>query len=793
MLSTNSVFIMDIMRNPKVVIILITMLQLLIAVCLLINSQALVAQPIPCQSRDEARSDIGEGPRSFYYRQWHLTGYAQNTAPNPWTASRCANTEHLRVEEVWNKYKGEGIYIAIVDGDIIPAKNNQHIAPDERYVLHEDLIENLSIQHSVDYTPSKDSGIAHGVEVAGIAAARGYNGIGVRGVAPLAKIISVSLTSGFTVDRLVKAMTHHKEITAVYNNSWAYYLFEDLGAMSYQAMETGLREGFYGKGSVYVWGAGNRYRGSSANFRSMTNSHGAIAVCAVDYHGMHSSHPDPEIGSGSEAGANLWVCGFSGDYESNTYDDIVTTTSYKRNTPHIYHQHPYGRYFDILGTSAAAPMVSGVVALMREANPNLGWRDVKLILAATARKTDATDKGWLQSGTRYGDFNKQYHFNHKYGFGLVDGQAAVEQAEDWVNVPARVADTVVEDIPTATIVTRKLTRTIAVESDIDFIEYIDATIDLKENRGHSGRPTRYIGIRLLSPSGTLSILASDIFDYGFFGEHHLEVDTGGGDIKWRYGSARHLGEAPSGEWQLMIERDKRFRNQSRFGFQGWELRIRGFKVELAAEATAVLSELNVNETTMTLSLSGAMWKADLQKEDLTLKNAPPGLSISKVIPTSDTQVIQLKLNFDGILAADYNFQVEATTGSVSNLARALVSNDIELARITLKTNTIPKSMIGTAYHYTISEAFTSLTDLSYTIELVDENDNILTSPIPGITIDGHTLRGTPGIIATHRLRVTATRTDGVSRTEYFSFSVDHPPNIELQLKVFLEGLLTPKP
>ena len=562
--------------------------------------------------------------------------------------------------------------------------------------------------------------------------------------------------------------------------------------MAYQAMETGLREGFYGKGSVYVWSGGNRYRGSSANFRSMKNSHGAITVCAVEYRGMHSRHPRPVIGEGSEVGANLWVCGFSGDYEY-TYDNIVTTTSYKRNTPHIYHPPGGGRYFDILGTSAAAPMVSGVVALMREANPNLGWRDVKLILAATARKTDATDEGWLQSGTKYGDFNKQYHFNHKYGFGLVDGQAAVEQAEDWVNVPARVADTVVEDIPTATIVTRKLTRTIAVESDIDFIEYIDATIDLKENRGHTGRPTRYIGIRLLSPSGTKSILASDIFDYGFYGEHHLEVDTGGGDIKWRYGSARHLGEDPSGEWQLMIERDKRFRNHSRFGFQGWELRIRGFKVELAAEATAVLSELNVNETTMTLSLSGAMWKADLQKEDLTLKNAPPGLSISKVIPTSDTQVIQLKLNLDDILAADYNFQIEATTGSVSNLARALVSNDIELARITLKTNTIPKSMIGTAYHYEMTEAFTSLTDLSYTIELVDENDNILTSPIPGITIDGHTLHGTPGIIATHRLRVTATRTDGASRTEYFSFSVDHPPNIELQLKVFLEGLLAPTP
>ena len=144
MLSTNSVFIMDIMRNPKVVIILITMLQLLIAVCLLINSQALVAQPIPCQSRDEARSDIGEGPRSFYYRQWHLTGYTTNRLNPP----SCANTEHLRVEEVWNKYKGEGIYIAIVDGDIIPAKNNQLFTINQRPLVSL-LLFNIANQSSI--------------------------------------------------------------------------------------------------------------------------------------------------------------------------------------------------------------------------------------------------------------------------------------------------------------------------------------------------------------------------------------------------------------------------------------------------------------------------------------------------------------------------------------------------------------------------------------------------------------------------------------------------------------------
>jgi len=37
------------------------------------------------------------------------------------------------------------------------------------------------------------------------------------------------------------------------------------------------------------------------------------------------------------------------------------------------------------GTSSATPVTAGVIALMLEANPALTWRDVKHILASTAR------------------------------------------------------------------------------------------------------------------------------------------------------------------------------------------------------------------------------------------------------------------------------------------------------------------------------------------------------------------------------------------------------------------------
>ena len=81
-------------------------------------------------------------------------------------------------------------------------------------------------------------------------------------------------------------------------------------------------------------------------------------------------------------------------------------------------------------------MVSGVAALMRHANSALTWRDIKLILAATARKVDARDNGWEEGAVKYDSTLERYHYNYEYGFGLVDAKAAVDMAVGWTNAPA---------------------------------------------------------------------------------------------------------------------------------------------------------------------------------------------------------------------------------------------------------------------------------------------------------------------------------------------------------------------
>lgn len=89
--------------------------------------------------------------------------------------------------------------------------------------------------------------------------------------------------------------------------------------------------------------------------------------------------------------------------------------------------HPFGTNS---GTSFSAPIVSGVIALMLEANPLLGYRDVKEILAYSARLNDFEDPSWQVNGARNHNGGGLFT-NDNYGFGMLDATAAVRLAETW--------------------------------------------------------------------------------------------------------------------------------------------------------------------------------------------------------------------------------------------------------------------------------------------------------------------------------------------------------------------------
>ena len=83
---------------------------------------------------------------------------------------------------------------------------------------------------------------------------------------------------------------------------------------------------------------------------------------------------------------------------------------------------------NFVGTSFAAPIVSGVVALMLEANPELGWRDVQDILIRTAVTIDiapdSPNDSWVTNAAGLSH-------SYEYGFGKVDAKAAVILAQNY--------------------------------------------------------------------------------------------------------------------------------------------------------------------------------------------------------------------------------------------------------------------------------------------------------------------------------------------------------------------------
>ena len=87
------------------------------------------------------------------------------------------------------------------------------------------------------------------------------------------------------------------------------------------------------------------------------------------------------------------------------------------------------------GTSSAAPTVSGVVALMLEANSDLTWRDVKHILATTADQVGSdTDYSYTYQGLVQYEWETNaagYKFHNWYGFGKVDAAEAVSVASSY--------------------------------------------------------------------------------------------------------------------------------------------------------------------------------------------------------------------------------------------------------------------------------------------------------------------------------------------------------------------------
>ena len=439
----------------------------------------------------------------LYGCQWHLKNNDQ---------FRNSGGQDIRVEEVWPTYTGDGINVAVVD--------------DGMHYWHEDLTDNVltTFNHNYDpdltdiYHPFED----HGTAVAGLIAAKD-NSLGMRGVAPEASIYGYNILSSFTAFTDINkanAMNLNATSTAISNNSWGPGDSghpEPTTELWEAAVKDGVTNGYGGKGVFYAFAGGNGGTFDYSNLDEFANYYAVTAVCAVGHDDIRSDY--------SERGSNLWVCGPSSSGRVGQ-PRIVTTDNGHR------YQGSFG------GTSAATPIVSGVVALIREANDALTWRDVKLILAASARQNDPDNTGWEDGAFKYGSSTDRYNFNHEYGFGMVDAKAAVDLAPGWTNVSDLreiTSTSSVINLAIPDLASRSITASLTIDPFVEFVEFVEVN-------AHFDHPFfRDLVVELVSPSGAISTLSTSAPVGG-------ELTT-----EFRFGSARHLGEDAAGEWTLRVK------------------------------------------------------------------------------------------------------------------------------------------------------------------------------------------------------------------------------------------------
>jgi hypothetical protein len=331
-----------------------------------------------------------------------------------------------------------------------------------------------------------------------------------------------------------------------------------------------------------------------------------LSIAALNPKGFRASY--------SSAGSINWVTGLSGEQAEGNYGEVGISSSvpgaisngptifstdisgceagYARNPPNTQAVTQFSiggtainlaknsncNYSYLNGTSASAPTVTGVVALMLSANPNLSWRDVRHILATTSRQVDPNygsayrrneqinladytftgdtsaaltdgastarlDYGWQTNAAGY-------KYSNWYGFGLIDAAAAVAAAKATTSYKPAVLTLpeFTSAITNATVNYRQVTKLGQFEvTGTDRVDALQVRLNSVGSEAVSDSASLCIGsvgIYVQSPSGTVSVLA---VPYNIYWNTDKKLYS---NSDYALSSYAFYGERASGTWQI---------------------------------------------------------------------------------------------------------------------------------------------------------------------------------------------------------------------------------------------------
>ena len=381
--------------------------------------------------------------------QWHLENTDEQNADLKISRTRKAG------------YSGQGVRVSIVDSglEICHPDLQANIEANASVNVLADSQAANQLHSTVSHDPyNPDPTGDHGTSVAGIVAAVDNNGRGGRGVAPGAVLRGVNYLKSQSHDTLVTSLGGQDETTNdldIAVLSFSELFMDDYDADTHDLFAWATDRLRSEKGLSIVKAGGNDFLSCSGVTHAIHDEIGCTGS-NVDY---INSIPFPIVVGAfnaqyrrsqySSAGSNLWISAPGGEAGSadgglvstdqlgmdRGFGTVRTDRLWSRDD--VNPDRDYTGVFN--GTEGAAAAIAGAVAVLLEVEPDLTFRDVKHILARTARSIDGDRPATrisvggvphvLQSGWTTNAAGYSYH--NWFGFGAVDVDAAVDLAEEY--------------------------------------------------------------------------------------------------------------------------------------------------------------------------------------------------------------------------------------------------------------------------------------------------------------------------------------------------------------------------